>query len=157
MRAHVYKILAFTKSSLSRKPIKTFRICKRGCSVWVKSLRFSIIVLFMECKRANFCMSFYHHIRELVVQEFFPKGTEIPENEKNWISFVSTLLPKYIKIKSLPKYKLTCSRVVKISGLNPALISCNHSIRGLSPDGVGFTDNISFYFEFVYCLPAFHC
>ena len=27
-------------------------------------------------------MSVYYHIRELVVEEFFPKGSETPENEK---------------------------------------------------------------------------
>ena len=41
-------------------------------------------------------MSVYHHIRQLVVEEFFSK------NDKNWFSFVFTVLPKHIKIKSPP-------------------------------------------------------
>ena len=37
----------------------------------------------------------------------------IQENDKNWISFVFTVLPKHIKIKLLFKYKSGCDLVVK--------------------------------------------
>ena len=36
----------------------------------------------------------YHHIREFVVLDFFPKGL-------TFLSFVFTVLPKHIRIKSL--------------------------------------------------------
>ena len=46
-------------------------------------------------------MSVYHHIRQLVVQEFFSKkGLIFLENDKNWFPFVFSVLPKHIKIKS---------------------------------------------------------
>ena len=44
-------------------------------------------------------MSVFHHIRQLVVQEFFQKGLIFLENDKNWFPFVFTVLPKHIKIK----------------------------------------------------------
>ena len=97
-------------------------------------------------------MSVYHHIRQLVVQEFFLKRSDFPGKRQNWISFVFTLLRKRIKVKV--KYK----SVVKTSGLSPALISYNHPIRGSSDDGASFTYIYIFlYFQLVYCLPAFHC
>ena len=68
-------------------------------------------------------MTVYHHIRQLVLQECFQKGLIFLENDKKWISFVFTVLPKHMKIKSLLKWKLVCGLVVKPSGLNPALTS----------------------------------
>ena len=58
-------------------------------------------------------MSVYHHIRQLVELEYFQQGLIFLENDKNWFSFNFTVLPKHIKIKSPPKYKSVCGRVVK--------------------------------------------
>ena len=61
------------------------------------------------------------------------------ENDKNWFSFVFTVLPKHIKIKSPLKYDSVCGRVVKPSGLSSALSSYYRSITGSSLDGAQFT------------------
>ena len=53
-------------------------------------------------------MSVYHHIRQLVVKEFFQQGMIFLENDKNWFSFVFTVLPKHNKIKSPLKYDSVC-------------------------------------------------
>ena len=63
------------------------------------------------------------------------------ENDKNWFSFVFTVLPKHIKIKSPLKYDSVCGRVVKPSGLSSTLSSYYRSITGLSLDGARFTHN----------------
>ena len=85
-------------------------------------------------------MSVYHHIRQLVIQEFFvQQGLIFLENDKNWFSFVFTVLPKHIKIKSPLKYKSVCCREVKPSGLSTALSAYNRSIRGSSLDGARST------------------
>ena len=87
---------------------------------------------------------------------FFQQGLIFLENDKNWFSFVFTVLPKHIKIKSRLKYTSVWGRVVKPSDLSTALSSYNRSIRGSSLDSARFI--ILFYnFESVYCLPAFHC
>ena len=86
-------------------------------------------------------MSVYHHIRRLVLQELFQQGPIFLENDKNWFSFVFTVLPKHIKIKSPLKYKSVCGRVVKPSGLSTALSSYNRSITGSSLDGPQFTNH----------------
>ena len=83
-------------------------------------------------------MSVYHHIRQLVVKEFFPQGMIFLEHDKNWFSFVFTVLPKHIKIKSPLKYDSVCGRAVKPSGLSSAL-SYYRSITGSSLDGARFT------------------
>ena len=62
-------------------------------------------------------MSVYHHIRQLVAEEFFQQGLIFLENDKNWFSFVFTMLPKHIKIKSLLKYASVCGRVIKPSAV----------------------------------------
>ena len=67
-------------------------------------------------------------------------------NEKSWISFVFTVLPKHIKIKSLLKCKTVCGRLLKTLVLSPALISYGRPVRGSSPDGALFTYN--FFFKF---------
>ena len=102
-------------------------------------------------------MSVYH-IRQLVVQEVFPTKSAFPGKQQNCFSFVFTVLPKNIKIKSPLKCKVVCTRVVKPSGLSTALSSYNRSITGSSLDGARFTHHLFFYnFELEYCLPAFHC
>ena len=50
----------------------------------------------------------------------FQKGLIFLGNDKNWISFVFTVLPKHIKIKSFLNYKSVCGQVVKTSDLSPA-------------------------------------
>ena len=73
------------------------------------------------------CVSSYKAISGAGI--FSQEGWIFLENDKNWISFVSTVLPKHIEMKSIPKYNSVCSRVVKTSGLCPDLTS-NHPIRG---------------------------
>ena len=90
-------------------------------------------------------------------KNFFQQGLIFLENDKNWFSFVFTVLPKHIKINSLLKYKSVCGGVVKPSGLSTALSSYNRSTRGSSLDGARFTHQIFYTFELEYCLPAFHC
>ena len=91
-------------------------------------------------------MSVYHHIRQLVAQKFFFQQSLIfLENDKNWFSYVFTMLPKHIKIKSSLKYKSVCGRVVKPSGLSTTLTSYNRSIRGSSLDGARFTHHFFVY------------
>ena len=89
-------------------------------------------------------MSVYHHIRQLVIRELFKQGLIFLENNKNWFSFVFTVLPKHIKIKSQLKYDSVCGRVVKPSGLSSALSSYYHSITGSSLDGAQFTHHYYF-------------
>ena len=63
--------------------------------------------------------------------------------KKAWFSWKTTkmdffsfsLCYKNIKIKSLLQYRSVCGRVVKTSGLSPALTSYNRPIRGSSPGG----------------------
>ena len=74
----------------------------------------------------------------MVHKLFSPMGLIFLENEKNSISFVFTVLPKHIEIKSLLSFKSLCDRVVETSGHSPALTSYNRLIRGSSPDGVRF-------------------
>ena len=83
-------------------------------------------------------MSVYH-IRQLVVKDFFQQGMIFLENDRNWLSFVFTVLPKHIKIKSPLKYDSVCVRVVKPSGLSSALSSYYGSITGSSLEGARFT------------------
>ena len=68
-------------------------------------------------------------------RNFFQQGLIFLENDKNWFSFVFTMLTKHIKIKSLLKYKSVCGRVVKPSGLGTALSSYNRSVTGSDLDG----------------------
>ena len=84
-------------------------------------------------------MSVYHHIRQLVVKELFQQGLIFLENDKNWFSFVFTVLPKHIKIKSPFNYDSVCSRVVKPLGLSSTLSSYYRSITSSSLDGARFT------------------
>ena len=56
-------------------------------------------------------MRVYHHIRQLVVQEFFPTRSDFPGKRQKFFFF--NVLPKHIKIKSSLKYKSVCGRVVK--------------------------------------------
>ena len=44
----------------------------------------------------------YHHIRQVVVQDFCPNRSDFLGNHINWISFVFTVLSIHVKIKSLP-------------------------------------------------------
>ena len=67
-----------------------------------------------------------------MVQEFFQQGLIFLESDKNWFSFVFTVLPKHIKIKSPLKYKSVCGRVAKPSGVSTTLSSHNRSIEGSS-------------------------
>ena len=92
----------------------------------------------MKSKGAKFCISVYHHIRQLVVQEFFLTRSGFPvKQQKIAFYFVFTLLPKHIK--SLLKCKSVCGRVVKPSSLSTALSSYNCSITGSSLDSARFT------------------
>ena len=52
-------------------------------------------------------MSVYQNIRQLVVQEFFPKRFDFPGIRQNWIWFVFTVLPKHINIAFTAKVKLS--------------------------------------------------
>ena len=45
-----------------------------------------------EVKGSGFCMIVYHHIRQLVAQDFFPKKSEFLGKRQNWICFVFTML-----------------------------------------------------------------
>ena len=58
-----------------------------------------------------------------MIQEFFPKRSDFPEDDKNWISFVFTVLPKHTEMKLPLKCKSVCGPVVKKSRFNPALTS----------------------------------
>ena len=73
-----------------------------------------------------------------MVQKFFQQGLIFLKNDKNWFSFVFTVLPKHINIKLSLNYKSVCGRVVKPSGLSTALSSYNRSITGSSLDGAQF-------------------
>ena len=73
-------------------------------------------------------MIVYHHIRQLVVQDFFPKRSDFLGKRQKLDSFVFHMLPKHIKIKLNIKYKSVCGRVVVTSGVSPALT------RGSSPN-----------------------
>ena len=86
-------------------------------------------------------MSVYHHIRQLVVKELFKQGLIFLENNKNWFSFVFTVLQN---TSSTLKYDSVCGRVVKPSGLSFALSSYYHSITGSSLDGARFTHHYYF-------------
>ena len=63
---------------------------------------------------------------------FSQQGLIFLENDKNCFSFVFTVLPRHIKIKSPLKYKSVCGRVVKPSGHSTVLSSCNRNITGSS-------------------------
>ena len=56
-------------------------------------------------------------------KNFFQQGLIFLENDKNWFSFVFTMLPKHNKIKSPLKYRPVCGQVVKPSGYSTALSS----------------------------------
>ena len=84
-------------------------------------------------------MSVYHHIRQLVVKEFFSTRSDFPGKRQKSFSFGFTVLPKHIKIKSPLKYDSVCGRVVKPSGLSSALSSYYRSTTGSSLDGARFT------------------
>ena len=116
-----------------------------------KTLRFPVIFFAYKSKGANFCISVYHHIRQVVVQNFFQKGLIFPENGKNWISFVFTVLPIYVMIKSLLIHMSVCGRVVKLPDLRPSLTSHNRPITGSSPDGARLTEAIIFSLIFNQC------
>ena len=60
--------------------------------------------LFMKSKGENFAMIVCHHIRQLVVKEFFPTRYDFPGKRQKLVFFCFTVLPKRIKIKSLLKY-----------------------------------------------------
>ena len=85
-------------------------------------------------------MNVYHHIRQLVVKEFFPTRYDFPGKQQKLFSFVFTMLPKHIKIKSPLNYDSVCGRVVKPSceGLSSALSSYYRSITGSGLDGARF-------------------
>ena len=106
-----------------------------------QKMRFPFTFFVYEVEGSEFCMSVYHHIRQLVAQEFFQQGLIFLENDKNWFSFVFTVLPNHIKIKSPLKYKSVCGRMVMPSGLSTALASHNRSITCSSLDGARFTQH----------------
>ena len=110
-----------------------------------------------EVYGSEFCMSVYHHIRQLVVQEFFPTRSAFPGKRQKLVFFCFHRVTKLIKIKSPLKYKSVCGRVVKPSGFSTALSSCNRFITGSCLDGAPFTHHFFYNFELEYCLPAFHC
>ena len=98
----------------------------------------------MKSKVANFniCMSVYHHIRQLVVQEFFPTRSDFLGKRQKLVFFGFHRVTKTHQDKSLLKYRSVCSRVVKqLSGLSTALLSYNRSITGSSLDDARFTHN----------------
>ena len=100
-------------------------------------------------------MSVYHHIRQLVVKDFFQQCMIFLENDKNWLSFVFTVLPKHIKIKS-PLKDSVCGRVVKPSGLSSALSSYYRSITGSSLEGARFTHHFfSVILNYIVLSPSF--
>ena len=84
-------------------------------------------------------MSVYHHIRQLVVQEFFPTRSDFPGKQQKLIFFRFHRVNKTHQVKPPLKYKSVCDRVVKPSGLSTALSSYNRSITGSSLDGARFT------------------
>ena len=49
-------------------------------------------------------MIVYHHIRQLIVQEFFQKRSDFPGKGQK-LEFFFTVLPKQITIKSLFHYR----------------------------------------------------
>ena len=104
-----------------------------------KILYFPIIFLFMKSKGANFAWVCIIILGNWWNKNFFQKSQIFMENDKNWISFVFTVLPIHIKIKSLLNYKSVCYRVIKPSGFCHALTWYNRPIRGSSPDSVPLT------------------
>ena len=104
-------------------------------------------------------MSVYHHIRQLVVQKNFFNKVWFFWKTTNIDFLLFSVLPRHIKIKSPFKYKSICGRVVKPSGLNIALLSCDRIITGSSLRRCSI--HPSFVFSIIlnekYCLPAFHC
>ena len=103
-------------------------------------------------------MSVYHHIRQLVVQDFFQQGLIFLENHKNWFSFVFTMLPKHIKIKSPLKYKSVC--VAERLSLQVSALLYHHMTAPLEVRISAMLDSPLIYFfnfELVHCLPSFHC
>ena len=107
-------------------------LTKRDVQFGSKNLRFPFMFFFMKFKGENFarvciiilgnCLNWWYRI-------FFQQGLTFLENDKNWFSFVFTVLPKHIKIRSPFKYMSVCGRVVKPSGLSTALSSYNRSIK----------------------------
>ena len=74
-------------------------------------------------------MSVYHHIRQLVVQEFFPTRSDFPGQRQKLVFFCFDRVIKTHKIKSPLIYKSVCGQTVKHSGLSAALSSYNRSIQ----------------------------
>ena len=78
-------------------------------------------------------MSVYHHIRQLVVQEFFLTRSNFPGKWQTLIFFCFHSVTKTHQDKKSPlKYKSMCGRVVKPSGLNTDLSLCDSIITGSS-------------------------
>ena len=129
-------------------------IIQRGCSVWVKKPAFPFQFLVYEVYRSEFCMSVYHHIRQLVVKEFFPTRFSWKMTQIGFLLF-SPCYQNTSRIKSPLKYKSVCGRVVKPSSLSTALSSYNRSITGSSPDGVDSPIILFGNFQLKCCLPVF--
>ena len=89
-------------------------------------------------------------------RNFFQQGMIFLENDKNWFSFVFTVLPKHIQIKSPLKYDSVCGRVVKPLGLSSALSSYYRSITGSNLDGTRFTHHFfSVVLNYIVQSPSF--
>ena len=66
-------------------------------------------------------MSVYH-IRQLVVQEFFPIRSDFPGQQQKLVFFCFHHVIKTHKIKSPLIYKSVCGQTVKHSGLSAVMI-----------------------------------
>ena len=56
-------------------------------SVWVKKPAFPYHFFVYEVLGSKLCMSAYHHIGQLVVQDFFPKRSDFPGKWKKMYLF----------------------------------------------------------------------
>ena len=85
-------------------------------------------------------MSVYNHIRQLVVQESFLTRSDFPRKGQKLILFCFYRVTKTHQDKIAPLIQVSvCGRVVKPSGLNTALSSCNRISIGYVSDGARFT------------------
>ena len=78
-------------------------------------------------------MIVYHHIRQLMVQEFSPKGSDFP-GKRQTLDFVCFYrVTKTLQDKIAPLIQISVWPSVETSGLSPAPTS-NRPNRGSSPD-----------------------
>ena len=70
-------------------------------------------------------MIVYHHIKQLMVQEYFSKRSDFPGKEQKLDFFCFHRVTKTHQDKIVVNYKSVCCRVAKTLGLTPALASNN--------------------------------